>query len=162
MNLTNVPEHTKAGLLAMNAGKPLATTSAEEILARFEGGEPITAIAKSYGITGPAVYRYLIRNAESGWREYQAANALAEHDKAEEDLKAATDGVTVSRARELARLQQWKLERVLRRIYGQDSPQVQINLNLGNVGERIAQLEAELLQAMRPALQHQPVDPPTE
>ena len=69
---------------------------------------------------------------------------MAEHDKAEESLRQATDGVTVSRGRELARLQQWKLERVLRRIYGQDAPQVVVNLNLGDVGQRIAQLEQEL------------------
>ena len=144
MDLTNVPEHTKAGLIAMNAGKPLANITAEAVLERFEGGESITKIAGSLGISGPAIYRYLIRNAESGGREYQAANALAEHDKGEEELKHASDGVTVSRARELARLQQWKLERVLRRIYGQDAPQVVVNLNLGNVGERIAQLEQEL------------------
>ncbi len=149
MDLSNVPEHTKAGLVAMNAGKPLAELSCgtAEILGRYEKGEGIEAIATDMGITPPAIYRYLARHAQEQWKEYQAANALHAYQQAEDELRTAQDGVSLSRARELVRSQQWKLERVLRRIYGQDAPTVQINLNLGDVSQRIQDLERELLNA---------------
>ena len=144
MDLTNVPEHTKAGLIAMNAGKPLADANADLILKRYEHGEGIEAIAKDLGITPPAIYRYLARHAQEEWKEYQAANALHAYQVAEDELKTATDGVTLSRARELVKSQQWKLERVLRKIYGQDAPSVNIQINLGEIGEQIKALEGEL------------------
>lgn len=144
MDLTNVPENTKAGLIAMNAGKPLAEADANIILKRYEQGEGIETIANDLGITPPAIYRYLARHAQEDWKEYQAANALHEYQIAEDQLRTASDGVTLSRARELVKSQQWKLERVLRKIYGQDAPSVNIQINLGEIGEQIKALEQDL------------------
>ena len=130
----------------MNAGKPLAGLDADAsaILKRYEEGEGIEAIAKDLQIAPQAIYRYLARHAQEEWKEYQAANALHEYQLAEKELKSAADGVTLSRARELVKSQQWKLERVLRKIYGADSPQVNIQINLGEIGEQIKALEADL------------------
>jgi hypothetical protein len=145
MDLSKVPANTKAGLLAMNAGKPLAEIEgAEAILSRYENGEGIEAIALDLKIAPQAIYRYLSKHAQEEWKEYQAANALHEYQVAEDQLKTAPDGVALSRARELVRSQQWKLERVLRKIYGQDAPQVNVQINLGDIGERIRSLEGEL------------------
>jgi Helix-turn-helix domain of resolvase len=146
MDLSTVPANTRAGLIAMNAGKPLAEGDGPNaILERYENGEGIEAIALDLGITPPAVYRYLARHAQEDWKEYQAANALHEYQLAEDQLRTASDGVSLTRARELVKSQQWKLERVLRRIYGQDAPAIQVNVNLGDVGQKIRDLEAELM-----------------
>lgn len=131
----------------MNAGKPLAEDKnhASSILARYEQGDSIEAIARGYGVSAGAIYRWLTRNAEEGWKEHLAARAHWQLDSAEEALRSASDGVQVSRARELMRAQQWRLERVLRRVWGTDAPSITVNLNLGDVGQRIVDLERELL-----------------
>lgn len=147
MDLTNVPANAKAGLIAMNADKPLADLDdALPILNRYEAGETIEVIAASLGISSIAVYRWLTRKAEAQWKEYQAARALADYESAEQELRTATDGVTLGRARELLKSQQWKLERVLRKIYGPDAQQVNVQININDVAKRIADLEAELTQ----------------
>ena len=56
-------------------------------------------------------------------------------DDAENELDGATNALDITRARERLRAAQWDLERVCRRIYGQDAPPagvnaVQININL--------------------------------
>lgn len=145
MDLEKVPPHTRAGLLAMNTNAALANVEPEDILDAFEQGVSIPKQAQALGITHQAIYKHLLAKAPEKWKQYQAAHALAKLDDCEQKLTDAVDGVAVSRERELARLQCWKLERVVRNIYGQDSPTVQVNINLGNVGERIADLERELL-----------------
>lgn len=147
----NIPEHTKKGLLAANQSRVLASNPelGKSILPRYLAGESITAVAKDLGISTEAIYLYLLRNFPEEWKEAQSAKALAKHDIAEEQLDVAADGVSVGRAKEQARLQQWKLERVLRRIYGTDSPGVQINVNVGDIANKIKDLEAELLPAQR-------------
>ena len=144
MDLTNVPENAKAGLAIMNAETALAHVNASDVLEAYEHGASIPVQARALGVSHQAIYRKILKDAPELWKEHQAAHALAKLDDTETALSAAADGVAVSREREIARLQMWKLERVLRRIYGQDAPTVTVNLNLGNVGERIAQLEQEL------------------
>lgn len=144
MDLTKVPDNAKAGLLVMNAEAALAHVKASDVLEAFEHGASIPVQAKALGVTHQAIYRKILKDAPELWKEHQAAKALAKLDDSEQALTDAVDGVAVSRERELARLQMWKLERVLRRIYGQDAPQVVVNLNLGDVGNRIAALEQEL------------------
>jgi hypothetical protein len=49
----------------------------------------------------------------------------------------------VARATNAAKIAQWELERVCRRIYG-DAPPVQVTVNIGDVVGRVAELEREL------------------
>jgi len=148
MDLTNVPEHTKAGLLVMNANTPLAKVDkaslAKECIQRYLDGTDLTVVANEYNVTRPRLYQILAEHAETEWKSAQAAFALHQYEEAEKDMKIAPDGLTLARAREQVKSAQWKLERVLRRIYGQDAPQVNIQVNLGDIGERIRTLEAEL------------------
>lgn len=143
MDLTDVPANARAGLLIMNGNSALAHVKPEDILETFEHGVSIQKQAAALGVTTQGIYRFLLNKAPDKWKEQQAAKALADLDASDQDLRDAGDGVAVSRARELARLHCWRLERAARHIYG-DAPQVQVNINLGNVGERIAQLEQEL------------------
>lgn len=114
--LERVPAHTRAGLKAMNADAPLAG-QVKAILQRLET-ETIAQIATDHQVSQTAVYMQLLRNAPQEWQALQAAKSLQKLDKAESDLEAADDGVKVSRARELARLAMWHLERTCRPIYG--------------------------------------------
>jgi hypothetical protein len=119
------PAHTRAGLEKMHAGLPLVGQDkgkvSQDVISRYMDGEQIKDIAVSYGLKSPErIYQVLAEAAEEQWKSAQAARALAEYDQAEEAVKTASDALGLARAREHLRSQQWKLERVLRRIYGQE------------------------------------------
>ena len=75
-------------------------------------------IADSLAINPSAIYHFLLRNFPEEWSQFQASLSLVERDDAKRELRAATDGVSVSRARELGRMSEWELERTCRSIYG--------------------------------------------
>jgi hypothetical protein len=122
----------------MNNLPILRDTDPKLILQRYLSDETTKEIAASYGVTRQALGQYLLKVAESEWKEAQVARALARKESAEDDLEDAEktpDMLSLSRARERLKAAQWDLERVCRRIYGQDAPPqgvnaVQININL--------------------------------
>jgi hypothetical protein len=130
------------------------------ILARYLSDESTKDIAKCYGVTRQALGQFLLKHAETEWKEAQVARAIARKESAEDDLEAIRAKIegadreererlalTVSLARERLKSAQWDLERVCRRIYGQDvSPdqlgRINITLNIGDkpldvVGEQV-------------------------
>jgi hypothetical protein len=127
----------------------LRDTDPKLILQRYLSDESTKDIAASYGVTRQALGKYLLSVAESEWREAQVARAIARKESAEDNLdaietkiegadKEERDRLTlrVSLARERLKSAQWDLERVCRRIYGQDvTPdqlgRVSITLNIG-------------------------------
>lgn len=150
MDLSPLPPNTHAGLIAMNGTMPLAGRDykqvCNEVIERYMDGEAMASIAKSYGLRSTErLYQLLVEHAESDWKKATTARALTRHENAIREMETAPDGLGVSRGREVAKTAQWELERVCRRIYGQDAPAVQINLHLGDVGQRIRDLEGELL-----------------
>lgn len=105
------------------------------ILRRYLSDESTKDIAASYGVTRQALGQFLLKHAEQDWKDAQVARALARKEQAEDMIESAGDALSLARARELLRAAQWDLERVCRRIYGQDGPPagvnaVQININL--------------------------------
>ena len=130
----------------MNNLPILRDTDPKLILQRYLSDETTKEIAASYGVTRQALGQYLLKVAESEWKEAQVARALARKESAEDDLEDAEktpDMLSLSRARERLKAAQWDLERVCRRIYGQDAPPahanaVQININLRREGATIA------------------------
>jgi hypothetical protein len=77
-----------------------------------------------------------------------AARALVEYQDAEHNLKTCKDKLEMVRARELLKSQQWKLERTLRRIYGDRDPtqeiaQITLNINLRRDPVEPAEIVAE-------------------
>ena len=90
------------------------------ILQRYLSDESTSVIAADYGVTRQALGQFLLRHAEEEWKEAQVARAIARKEKAEDDLEAAPDPLSLARARELLKAAQWDLERVCRRIYGDD------------------------------------------
>lgn len=126
----SVPLANKQGQLA-----PLRAVKPEDVLERYLAGETGPQIAQSLGVTKQALSHWLIEKAETQWKSAQVIKALERKDKAEELLESATNALDLTRARELLKAAQWDLERVCRRIYGQDAPPagtnaVQININL--------------------------------
>jgi hypothetical protein len=113
---------------------PLKDVKPNDVLERYLAGETSPQIAQSLGVTKQALSHWLITHAENEWKSAQLVKALSRKDEAEELMDKASNPLDLARAREQLRGAQWDLERVCRRIYGQDVAQVaqavQININL--------------------------------
>jgi hypothetical protein len=124
---------------------PLKGVDPKDILERYLGEETSTQIAASYGVTRAALSYFMLKHAEEQWKDAQVTKAMQRKENAEDLLETASNPLDLARARELLRAAQWDLERVCRRIYGQDVPptggaavNIQINLRrepLDVVGE---------------------------
>jgi predicted DNA-binding protein YlxM (UPF0122 family) len=131
-----------SGLPALRGADP------KQILQRYLSDESTKDIAKSYGVTRQALGQHLLKHAEAEWKEAQVARAISRKEQAEDDMDAISSRIenadkderdrltlTLSLARERLKAAQWDLERVCRRIYGQEAPQqtgglVQINIGI--------------------------------
>lgn len=113
---------------------PLSKLNPKDILELYLAGQTSPEIAKGLGVTPQALSYWLLSKAEDDWRAAQLVKAITRKDKADEMLETANNALDLTRAREMLRSAQWDLERVCRRIYGQDVPNVaqavQININL--------------------------------
>jgi transposase-like protein len=126
---TNLPAVRLAQLTAPELARVL-----DNAIESYGSGASIYAIANDLGVEHTTLYRHLVKHREEEWRDAKVGRALAELEEAEEALKTAPDGLALSRARERCRAAQWQLERLMRRIYGQDAPAkvgaaIQININ---------------------------------
>lgn len=99
---------------------PLSTVSPDEVLERYLRGETTPQIAESFGVTRQAISFWLIKTNEEVWKSVQLVKAIELKDRAEELLRSADNALDLARGRELLKASQWDLERVCRRIYGQD------------------------------------------
>lgn len=111
----------------------------DAVLAHYENGISIYQIAATLGVDNATIYRQLIKHREQDWKEVRSARYHSQIEEAEKQMKEATDPLAVTRAREQLANARWMLERLQRRIYGQDAPQnhsqVQININLRRESE---------------------------
>ena len=117
------------------------------ILQRFldekESGEQI---ARSYGVTRAALSLHMIKHADQEWKDAQVAKALRRKEDAEALMDRADNALDLTRAREQLRSAQWDLERVCRRIYGQDQPPqavaaVQISIGITRKDSQVIDVE---------------------
>lgn len=120
----------------------LAGQDPKHILRRYLSDESTLTIASDYGVTRQALGQFLLKHAEEDWKECQVARAVARKEKAEDDIEAATDPLQLAKARESLKAAQWDLERVCRRIYGQE---VQINMTVLDLGERLRRARERVL-----------------
>jgi predicted transcriptional regulator len=121
---------------------PLKDLDPKEVLQRYLAEETGAQIAESLGVTRAALSYFMIKHAEQEWRDAQVTKALQRKEKAEDLMDRADNALDLTRAREQLRSAQWDLERVCRRIYGQDSVPsggnaVQININLRRDNEKV-------------------------
>lgn len=127
MDVSHQPKYTQAGTLAMNKDRPLAQTGtgeehAKAVLTRYTDGVSLALQAEEMGVSRARLNMLLLTYAEDDWRHAQISKAITTLEDAETELGDAAltpNNVDVSRAREKARLAQWKLERLLARLFAQ-------------------------------------------
>lgn len=103
------------------------------ILERYLQGETSTQIAETLGVTRAGLSYWLLKNAEEQWKDAQVVKAIRRKEDAEIALDEAKDVFEVSKAREILKSAQWDLERICRRIYGQEQSNNQspVVINIG-------------------------------
>jgi hypothetical protein len=130
-----------------NLPAKLADVDAKTILQRYLSDESTKDIASSYGITRQALGQHLLKVAEAEWKDAQVARAVARREAEIERLDSIQNAIATADQEQRAKLKlslacaerslaaaQWDLERVCRRIYGQEAPTaqqaVQVVINL--------------------------------
>jgi transposase len=114
---------------------PLKAVDPKDVLNRVLNEESTKDIAKDLGVTRSALNQWLLATAETEWKTAQVIRAARRKEEAEDQFdtiqakieaadKEERDRLTLSLslAREKLKAAQWDLERVCRRIYGQDQP----------------------------------------
>ena len=117
-------------------------------LERYSAGESIREIAKTFGCSHIALYNRLLTECPDEWKAIASSNALTDLEQAEQDLKTAPDMLSVTRARGWADIQRWKLERLLRRYFGQDQhvgAGAAVQINIG-IARKDAQPEVQVIE----------------
>jgi hypothetical protein len=164
------------------AKRPLKNLPAErraqialEVLQAYEDGEEVADLAPNYGVSDVTLYALLIRDHEEAWKSAQVSRALAKRAVANKDLEdlrlqlrsktqesseTPHDALSLARIREQIRLAEvqlkraeWELERVYKRVYGQDVSQdgagrVSITLNIGAKSGEGTTVEGEYCTAV--------------
>jgi hypothetical protein len=118
------------------AKRPLSNLSearraeiAAQVLDRYIAGEQVAAMAVEYETSDVTLYALLLREHESDWKDIQEARALARLERSQNALRSAPDALSLARSREEVRSAQWELERLCRRLYGEDRSQVQVQVS---------------------------------
>lgn len=166
------------------AKRPLKNLPAErraqialEVLQAYEQGEEVADLAPSYGVSDVTLYALLIRDHEDAWKNAQVSRALAKkatahkdleelrlqlRDKNQEGTETPHDALSLARIKEQVKLAEvqckraeWELERVYRRVYGQDQQaeaggRVSITLNIGAQSGAGTTVEGEYCTAVEP------------
>jgi hypothetical protein len=115
------------------AKRPLSHLSPErrseiaaQVLDRYLAGEQVAAMASEYETSDVTLYALLLREHESDWKDIQEARALARLERSQNALRTAPDALSLARTREEVRSAQWELERLCRRLYGEDRSQTNV------------------------------------
>lgn len=118
----------------------------DALISHYEAGASMYELAEKLGVSNTTLYRQLVKHRTEDWKEVSAARYQSIIERAQDEIKNASDTLAVTRAREELANARWMLERLQRRIYGQDQPSsssaaVQININLRGKHEKdIAQV----------------------
>lgn len=152
---SRMPRKYKQQVVKVEAPKPvtliangLAGQDPNQILRRYLSDESTLTIAADYGVTRQALGQYLLRHAEEEWKECQVARAVARKEKAEDDIESASDPLQLAKARESLKAAQWDLERVCRRIYGQE---INVNMTVLDLGDRLRRARERVINQVTQA-----------
>ena len=99
-----------------------------DILPRLLADERMADIAASLHVTRSALNMWFLETCEDDWKKVQVARAITRKEGAEDALDSAPDPLSLARARERLKAAQWDLERICRRIYGEDRAQLQVQV----------------------------------
>lgn len=136
-----------------------------EVLNEYLHGRSTKEIAAANGISRQALNDWLLRKDEEGWKRAQSIVAEEDAERAREVRQSIQDklgtankeerdrlNIALACARDDERGAMWRLERVNRRIYGQDQPpngaaQVAIQINLRRSEKPLESVGAVVLAA---------------
>lgn len=133
---------------------------ARGVLDRYLLGEQVVDIATEVGTSDVTIYALLLREFQDEWRDIQTARALArleisqdDLNKAREAMRVAPDTLSLARERDRARVSemlvrsaQWELERLLKRLYGNDQ-QVNVAVTV-DLGERLRRARERVIEPL--------------
>jgi hypothetical protein len=125
---------------------------AREVLEGYMQGKQVADMSGKYGVSDVTIYALLLREHEEAWVDIQKARALARMERAINELEVAPDALSLARAREKVRSAQWELERLIRRLYGQDR-EINVNVTVGDLGDRLRRARERVIDATS-AVQH--------
>ena len=114
----------------------------DEIIERVSNGETVRQVAKSLGISHPAISQVL--HSDPAYRQAIENCFAARLDESEAELSQAEDQLTVARARAKWQAISWRAERECPARWGK-APEQTVNINLG-AGELVQGNLAALLQ----------------
>lgn len=129
----------------------LSEVNPQGLVARFLAGETIRKMAKQYGVSRIAMYQFLLRNVPEEWVEAQRARAYAVKEDGEDRIEKAKNPLQLQKGKEQASGGRWDLERLWRKVYGRDNPEINININdlgdrLRRARERVINVNAQVIE----------------
>ena len=101
----------------LRTGK-LADLKPEDVLASLLEDQTQSQLAERLGVHRTALNQWLLRTIPDEWQAVQVARALSALEQAKEEMGVAVDALSLARSRELVKVAQWELERLLSRLYG--------------------------------------------
>jgi hypothetical protein len=118
----------------------------DDVLAHYECGVSIYALAEALEVDNATLYRQLLKHRPEEWMEVRSARYHSQVEQAEKDMKEASDPLAVTRAREQLANARWMLERLQRKIYGQDQERqvgqaIQINIGIRRDAQTVENAE---------------------
>jgi AcrR family transcriptional regulator len=131
------------GAMITNSGKsPIASLPSEErkqlldyVMQRAYQDMRLKDVAEELGVSRTGLNQALLKYCQDDWQDMQVARALVTLEDAEQDLETADAMHAVSRAGHRLRSAQWQLEKLSRRLFGQEQTntagQGTININIG-------------------------------
>lgn len=95
---------------------------ADDILAHYEQGAQMQEIGEQLGIARSTVFKLVVKHRQDEWRQLSEARYHGLIEDAQRKLESASDALETTRAREQLANARWFLERMNRRLYGQQAP----------------------------------------
>lgn len=138
----------------------LEKASPRAVLKRLLSDESPEQIAASYGVTTHALNLFLMSKSEQGWKDTQMARAASLKNEAETMMRNAKEPLSLAKGRELMKAAQWDLERVGRRIYGQEM-NVSIRAGLPDLGDKLRRRREEIEEFYRQQREKQAMEATT-
>jgi AcrR family transcriptional regulator len=119
------------GAMITNSGKsPIASLPPEErkqlleyVMQRAYQDMRLKDVAAELGVARTSLNQALLKYCAEDWQEMQVARSMTVLEDAEQDLETADSMHAVSRAGHRLRAAQWQLEKLHRRLYGEEKAQ---------------------------------------
>lgn len=136
------PKRSMKGIPRPNRKKPAAVIHKETLLDRIAAGHYVTDIAPSIGLgSAAAISKYLSHDPE--YVAARLAGTKVRLEQREKDLEAASDSVSVARARELLSHARWRAEREFPEHWGQHN-RLTVE-HSGDLGERLRRAKERVI-----------------